>query len=86
MFLGVLKMQESELIPLCRLPVGTPAYVRKLEVAGTIRRRMLDLGIILNTPVQALQKSPSGDPTAYQIRGAVIAIRSEEASGILVEV
>jgi ferrous iron transport protein A len=47
---------------------------------------MLDLGIIMDTPVEALQKSPSGDPTAYQIRGAVIAIRREEASGILVEV
>lgn len=79
-------MQENELIPLCRLPVGTPAYVRKLKFGGTVRRRMLDLGIIMNTAVEALQKSPSGDPTAYQIRGAVIAIRREEASGILVEV
>lgn len=79
-------MQGKEFIPLSRLPVGTPAYVRKLEVAGIVRRRMLDLGIVLNTPVQALQKSPSGDPTAYQIRGAVIAIRKGEASGILVEV
>ncbi|NMA34490.1 MAG: ferrous iron transport protein A, partial [Clostridiaceae bacterium] len=32
-----------------------------------------------------LIKSPSGDPTAYEIRGAVIALRSEEASKILVE-
>ncbi len=79
-------MQDHELIPLCRLPIGTSAYVRKLEFGGTIRRRMLDLGIIMDTPVEALQKSPSGDPTAYQIRGAVIAIRREEASGILVEV
>lgn len=79
-------MQEHELIPLCRLPVGTQAYVRKLMVGGNIRRRMLDLGIIMDTPIKAIQKSPSGDPTAYQIRGAVIAIRKEEASGILVEV
>ena len=79
-------MQKHELIPLSCLPVGTSAYVRKLEFGGAIRRRMLDLGIIMDTPVEALQKSPSGDPTAYQIRGAVIAIRREEASGILVEV
>lgn len=76
----------QELIPLYRLPIGTPAHVRKLEFRGNIRRRMLDLGIIMDTLVEALQKSPSGDPTAYQIRGAVIAIRKEEASGILVEV
>jgi len=35
--------------------------------------------------VEALQKSPSGDPTAYFIRGAVIALRSEDAGKILVE-
>lgn len=79
-------MIENELIPLCRLPIGASAYVRRLEVKGAVRRRLLDLGIITDTLVEALQKSPSGDPTAYQIRGAVIAIRREEASGILVEV
>jgi len=51
-----------------------------------MRRRMLDLGLICGTNVEALQKSPSGDPIAYAIRGAVIALRSEEASKILVEV
>jgi ferrous iron transport protein A len=47
---------------------------------------MLDLGLICGTRVEALQKSPSGDPTAYEIRGAVIALRSEEAAQILIEV
>jgi ferrous iron transport protein A len=46
---------------------------------------MLDLGLISDTVVEALQKSPSGDPIAYNIRGAVIALRSEEASKILVD-
>ena len=73
-------------IPLCQLPIGASAKVIKLDVQGSTRRRMLDLGIIMNTIVEALQKSPSGDPTAYQIRGAVIALRKEEASGIMVEV
>jgi ferrous iron transport protein A len=46
---------------------------------------MMDLGFINNATVEALLRSPSGDPTAYQIRGAVIALRSEEADNILVE-
>ncbi len=45
---------------------------------------MLDLGLIPETRVEAVQKSPSGDPTAYQVRGALIALRSEEASKIYV--
>ncbi len=48
-------------------------------------RRMFDLGLIQGTVVESLRRSPSGDPTAYQVRGAVIALRSEEASNIFVE-
>ncbi|HSH36614.1 FeoA family protein, partial [Schnuerera sp.] len=52
---------------------------------GIIRRRMLDLGLIHGTNVKSLIQSPTGDPTAYEIRGATIALRSEEASQIFVE-
>jgi ferrous iron transport protein A len=77
---------NNEMIPLSSLPLGKKAKVRALTSNGASRRRMLDLGLISNTEVEALQKSPSGDPVAYQIRGSVIALRSEEASRILVEV
>jgi len=79
-------MQSYNLVPLCEIPIGSSARVKKLNTKGGTRRRMLDLGIILNTEVKALHKSPSGDPTAYQIRGAVIALRNEEASEIMVNV
>lgn len=77
---------ESKIIPLHQLPLGSTAKVKSLISSGNSRRRMLDLGLISDTVVEALQKSPSGDPKAYQIRGAVIALRSEEASRILVEI
>jgi len=76
---------ERNIFPLNYLQLGKKARVRDLTSNGSTRRRMLDLGIISNTEVEALQKSPSGDPIAYCIRGAVIALRSEEASQILVE-
>lgn len=75
----------ESLIPLHCLPIGSFGRVRKLTADGNTRRRMLDLGLISDTRVEALRKSPSGDPVAYEIRGAVIALRSEEASKILVE-
>ena len=76
---------DNNLIPLHLLPLGNIARVKKLISDGNSRRRMLDLGLVFDTPVQALQRSPSGDPTAYQIRGAVIALRMDAASKILVE-
>ncbi len=77
---------NKQLIPLHRLSLGTCGRVSQLTAEGNTRRRMLDLGLTCGTRVEALQKSPSGDPTAYEIRGAVIALRSEEASQIFVEV
>lgn len=72
-------------ITLNLLPIGNKAKVKALISDGIIRRRMLDLGLISGATVEALQKSPSGDPTAYYIRGAVIALRSDEAKKVLVE-
>ena len=66
------------------LPIGRKAFVDRLLSDGNERRRMLDLGIVPNTLVEALYKSPAGDPVAYQVRGAVIAIRSEDAKKILI--
>ena len=76
---------KEEFIPLNFLPLGQKAKVKMLTSDGIVRRRMLDLGLAFDTEVEALQKSPSGDPVAYSIRGAIIALRSEEASKVIVE-
>ncbi len=78
-------MENEGYIPLHFLPLGQKARVKKLTSDGTSRRRMLDLGLIIDTVVEAVLKSPAGDPVAYDIRGAVIALRSEEASKIMVQ-
>ena len=76
---------KENIIPLDLIPCGKSARVKELTASGNLRRRMLDLGLVIGTIVESLRKSPSGDPTAYEIRGAVIALRSEEASKIMVE-
>ena len=40
---------------------------------------------VQGTTIEALQKSPSGDPVAYFIRGAVIALRQEDAQKVMIE-
>lgn len=76
---------NDNIIPLSSVPIGRKVRVKNLTLQGVSRRRLLDLGLIADTVIEVLQKSPSGDPVAYQIRGAVIALRSEETSRILVE-
>ncbi len=82
--IGGISMKDI-MIPLNCLPIGKKAKVKELISDGIIRRRMLDLGLITDTEIEALQRSPSGDPIAYGIRGTVIALRSDDASKILVE-
>ena len=50
-----------------------------------VRRRLLELGLVAGTRVRCLGRSPLGDPSAYEIRGAVIALRDRDSAGVLVE-
>ena len=60
------------------------AIIKQLLSTGSIRRRLLDIGLIEYTEVKCLGRSPAGDPTAFLIRGAVIALRSEDCNNILI--
>lgn len=57
-----------------------------LHANGNIRRRILDLGIVQGTRIKPVLKSPLGDPTAYEIRGTIIALRKEDSKLIYVEI
>lgn len=54
----------SEISPLCR---------------GMQRRRLMDLGIVPGTRIEAEMSGIGGDPTAYRVRGAAIALRRDQA-------
>jgi DtxR family Mn-dependent transcriptional regulator len=53
-------------------------------VRGPERNRLLDLGVVPGTVVRVDLVSPSGNPVAYNIRGAAIALRREQADRILI--
>lgn len=53
-------------------------------VQGAQRRRLLDLGLVPGTVIRVELSSASGDPMAYRIRGAVIALRRAQADDILI--
>lgn len=74
----------SQVKRLCDINPGETATVSSLETEGSMRRRLLDIGLIENTTVECVGRSPGGDPSAYLIRGAVIAIRVEDTEKIKV--
>ena len=67
------------LVSLNTLAVGEKAYVSKLRFGAKDRRRMQDIGLIDGTRVECPRNA-----AAYLIRGAVIALRSEDAAKIAV--
>lgn len=73
-------------ITLDQLGLGKKAIVDQLKMDGTIRRRLLDIGLIPGTRVECVLESPFHDPIAYKIRGAFIALRKKDANMIEMEV
>lgn len=71
---------------LSALPRGKSGVVTALRTDGAMRRRLMDIGLTPGTCVEALYRGCFGDPTAYLIRGTVIALRAEDAGNIFVRV
>jgi Fe2+ transport system protein FeoA len=72
-------MVETANLTLDKLAIQQVGTVTKLTSAGNDRRRMMDLGILPGAKIEIAMTNPLGDPTAYLIRGAVIALRNEQA-------
>lgn len=67
-----------------KLAVGQSAVIERLDVPTEERTRLLALGFIPGGRVCVLMESPWGDPVAYEVCGAVIALRRADAKGIVV--
>ena len=74
-------MREKNLTDLLE---GERARVLSLQNESSIKRRLQDLGLVEGTRVSCIQKSPHGDMVAYGIRGAIIALRAEDAVSVMV--
>lgn len=77
---------DPGVVTLDRLEVDEVGAVVGISPAcrGPQRRRLLDLGVVPGTEIRAIMRSAAGDPIAYDIRGAMIALRREQAEWIRV--
>jgi DtxR family Mn-dependent transcriptional regulator len=70
---------------LTALAPGSVGRVVTLRSHGLARRRLLDLGVTPGALIERVFTSPFGEPTAYRVRGALIALRAEQADQIEIE-
>lgn len=74
----------SKKTTLNKLKINSTGIIDKLNNTGSIRRRMLDLGLVQGTKITPVFISPAGNPIAFEVRGTILSIRNEDSS--LIEV
>ncbi|MBR2735260.1 MAG: ferrous iron transport protein A [Clostridia bacterium] len=78
-------MLKTAFIPLSESKINKSYKIFRVKTDNDITlRRILDLGMVRGAEIKALHKSPTGNLTAYFIKGAVIALRDSDAKNILV--
>lgn len=78
-------IQKPKYKTLAEMMPGEVAVVKSFaDDRHILTERLYDLGLTPNSAVSCVMKSPLGDPVAYLIRGAVIAIRKKDAMAVTV--
>lgn len=70
---------------LSTLKIGEWGIIDNISPDCSLYRRLLDLGLVPGTKISCVLKSPLGDPVAYFVRGALIAIRCEDSQNIILQ-
>ena len=72
-------------ICLSELPLNTRAEVVKIDCEKSLKTRLNELGLFEGEVVFPVLKSPLGEPMAYKIGGALIALRNSDCDKITVK-
>lgn len=72
-------------LPLAELRPGRGCVVRAVGGEETLRRRLLELGMVPGTEVQVVRYAPLGDPMQVRLRGYDLSLRRSEARTVLVD-
>lgn len=76
--------QASPSQSLASLTAGSTAVVTEIRVPGEQRGRLLEMGLLVGTPIQLVRFAPLGDPVEIKVRGYNLTLRKHEAELILV--
>ncbi len=67
------------------VPCGDTVKVMKLLGEGSVKRRIMDMGITKGTDVFVRKVAPLGDPVEVTVRGYELSLRKADAEMIMVE-
>ena len=67
------------------LPPGQWGVIREIGCEAGLQNRLEDLGLTPGLRIRCLHRAPFGDPSAYEVLGAAIALRRSDTKKILLE-
>lgn len=70
--------------PLTSLAVGSVGTVAEIRIPPEHRGRILEMGLLVGTPVELIRFAPMGDPVEIKVRGYHLTLRKHEADEIWV--
>ena len=70
---------------LTALPVGSCSKIADLNLPEAQSARLMELGLVVGTPVELVRFAPLGDPVEIRVRGYHLTLRRHEAEQILVQ-
>ena len=71
---------------LAKLKPGQSAKITAIGNLGPIRRRLMDMGVIVGETVKVVKVAPLGDPIEVTVKSYQLSLRKQEAEAIAVEV
>ena len=70
--------------PLTSVGPGQRATVAEIKVPAASRPRLMEMGLLVGTPVELVRFAPLGDPVEIKVRGYNLTLRKHEAEQIWV--
>jgi len=71
---------------LAKLPPGTRGRITNIGAIGPLKRRLMDMGVLVGETVKVEKIAPLGDPIEITVKAYKLSLRKREAEGIAVEV
>lgn len=71
---------------LSMLKPGERGRIAKIGAIGPLKRRLMDMGVLVGEEVKIEKIAPLGDPIEVTIKNYKLSLRKKEAQGIVVEV
>lgn len=65
-----------------KLKIGSSAVIKTVGGEGSLRLRLLDMGLIPHTKVTMQKVAPMGDPIEIMVRGYELTLRIDDAKNI----